>query len=90
MNAELIVLDSWAGLFTMRERELLRIHTNANGKFHIRSVRFTHAINIRVMEKPCAWHTGTIALTEGTRNPDGSYELRIEVMPVRRACDEGA
>ena len=83
-GAEIIIKDTWAGFLTMRERELVRVTTDAEGGFFVEGVRYRHTLDLHILGKSCAWwgRHGT-PLPEG-RGKDGIYNVNIELL--RKEC----
>jgi hypothetical protein len=84
-GAEVIVKDSWAGFFVMRERVLYRTTTNEKGEFSTPKLKYRHTIDILIMGKPCGWlaSNGTILATDQVALD--SYNVTIK-MPATKPC----
>lgn len=79
-GAEIIVKDSWAGLFVMRERELLRVRANELGEFSLPPIKYRHTIDILIPGKPCGWHTGNGRLLDSDQTAPSVYNVTIVLM----------
>ena len=79
-HAEIVVKDSWAGLFAMRERELLRAKTNEFGEFSLPPIKYRHTIDILILGKPCGWWTGNGRIADSDRSAPGIYNVTIVLL----------
>ena len=88
IGAEVIVKDSWAGFFVMRERVLFRTTTNENGEFSTPKLKYRHTIDILVMEKPCGWLATNWTLKATDQVAPGGYDVTIK-LPDTKMCSTG-
>jgi hypothetical protein len=79
-GAEMIVKDSWAGFFMMREREIFRTRANEVGEFSLPPIKYRHTIDILIPSKPCGWFTGNATILDSDRSHDGIYDVTIELL----------
>ena len=77
-NTEIIIKDSWANplMMSMREREITRTTTDANGNFTIR-VAYRHNLHIVLPGRDCRWGWSSGGIHETKRNEDGTYIVEI-------------
>lgn len=83
-GAEIIIKDSWAGFLSMRERELMRVTTDAEGEFFVEGLRYRHTLDLLVPERACALATNGVVMPEN-RGADGIYNVKI-VLPRKMKC----
>lgn len=83
-GAEIIIKDSWAGFLSMRERELMRVVTDAKGDFYVKDLRYRHTLDLLVPERECALATNGVVVPEN-RGSDGIYNVKI-VLPRKKKC----
>ena len=88
VGAEVVVKDSWAGLFVMRERVLLRTTTNEKGEFVTPKLKYRHTIDILVMGKPCGWLAANGSILPTDQVEPGVYNLTITLLHTTR-CISG-
>lgn len=83
-GAEIIVKDSWAGFLRMRERELTRVTTDAEGAFFVESLRYRHTLDLLVPGRACTWWTTNGVVMPEDRGADGIYHVSIVLL--RKEC----
>ena len=83
-GAEIIIKDSWAGFLTMRERELTRVTTDAEGGFFVQGLRYRHTLDLLVPGRTCAWWTTNGVVMPEDRGADGIYYVNIVLL--RKEC----
>ena len=83
-GAEIIIKDSWAGFLTMRERELLRVTTDAEGEYFVEGLRYRHTLDLYVPKRTCDWWGGHGTPLPEDRGDDGIYNVNIVLL--RKEC----
>ena len=83
VGAEIIVKDSWAGIFTMRERELFRTKTNEHGEFSVPRIKYRHTIDILILGKQCGWLAANSRILDTDQSAPGIYSVKIDLLNWR-------
>ena len=79
-GAEIIVKDSWAGLFVMREKVLFRTRTNELGEFSVPPIKYRHTLDFLIVGKPCSWWTGNGRVSDADQSAPGVYHVTFVLL----------
>lgn len=79
-EVEVIIKDSWAGFLAMREREIMRVMTNAKGEFFVEGLRYQHTLDLLVVGKRCRWLAANGRVRPEDRGSDGVYNVNIVLL----------
>ena len=88
VGAEVIVKDSWAGIFVMRERVLFRTTTNDKGEFVTPQLKYRHTIDILIMGRPCGWMAANGRIFDTDQVAPEIYSVTVRVLDTNK-CNSG-